>query len=354
MLNICENLTKDLILEKIKDLSYELIELEIENTIDDTFPRPFIYIEKTINDEKIVNYLNQIFTSKKTGKNQQKKKCYCTCENECLLENNCNCAIFNKIYYGNSSNPPYLIKNEEKLLNLTYKSKNLFECNLDCHCNKNNCQYSFFNNNNEKLLKNKYNLNSFIITKYTKKNAFKSEIKLMWGLKTKEFIPKNTYIFYYLGELITFKEANTRGIIYDNIELSYLFDLNSSVSLHNFYCNIPKNQKLINIDGVITQIDIPNRDLELFFEYFPLCIDAFFCGNLSRFINHSCDPNINTVQIHFGNRETRNPLIGSIVFYSNRDIQCKEELTIDYHYYNSKQKNNLCFCGTKKCSGYFK
>ena len=31
---------------------------------------------------------------------------------------------------------------------------------------------------------------------------------------------------------------------------------------------------------------------------FPLSIDSNFYGNLSRFINHSCDPNLKAINFH--------------------------------------------------------
>lgn len=32
-------------------------------------------------------------------------------------------------------------------------------------------------------------------------------------------------------------------------------------------------------------------------DFFPLCIDAAFYGNESRFINHSCDPNLKSFNL---------------------------------------------------------
>lgn len=32
-------------------------------------------------------------------------------------------------------------------------------------------------------------------------------------------------------------------------------------------------------------------------DFFPLCIDAAYYGNESRFINHSCDPNLKSFNI---------------------------------------------------------
>lgn len=72
-----------------------------------------------------------------------------------------------------------------------------------------------------------------------------------WGVRAMYNIPKGTFILEYVGELIGQIEANSRS------ETSYLFDLN------------------------------PERRVDSRF----YTIDAFAYGNLSRFINHSCQPN---------------------------------------------------------------
>lgn len=72
-----------------------------------------------------------------------------------------------------------------------------------------------------------------------------------WGVKAAGNIPKGKFIIEYVGELIGQSAANSRA------ETAYLFDLNSDRRTDNrFYT-----------------------------------IDAFAYGNLSRFINHSCEPN---------------------------------------------------------------
>lgn len=54
-------------------------------------------------------------------------------------------------------------------------------------------------------------------------------------------------------------------------------------------------------------------------------IDATMKGNISRFINHSCDPNAET-QKWTVNGELR------IGFFSKRDITSGEEITFDYQF----------------------
>lgn len=53
------------------------------------------------------------------------------------------------------------------------------------------------------------------------------------------------------------------------------------------------------------------------------CIDARYYGNVSRFINHLCDPNIIPVRVFMLHQDLRFP---RIAFFSSRDIRTGEEL----------------------------
>ncbi|KAJ3371292.1 Histone-lysine N-methyltransferase NSD3 [Allomyces arbusculus] len=55
-----------------------------------------------------------------------------------------------------------------------------------------------------------------------------------------------------------------------------------------------------------------------------VCIDAVTHGNLTRFINHSSDPNCVAARINIDNRE-------AIAIWALRDIGASEQLFLDYH-----------------------
>ena len=48
----------------------------------------------------------------------------------------------------------------------------------------------------------------------------------MWGLFTLEDIPAGAFIVEYSGEVITKKEGDIRGKMYDKLGMRYLFDMN--------------------------------------------------------------------------------------------------------------------------------
>lgn len=53
------------------------------------------------------------------------------------------------------------------------------------------------------------------------------------------------------------------------------------------------------------------------------CIDARRYGNLARFINHSCAPNLLPVRVFVEHQDLHFP---RIAFFANRDIEADEEL----------------------------
>ncbi|ODN01969.1 Histone-lysine N-methyltransferase SETD1 [Orchesella cincta] len=72
-------------------------------------------------------------------------------------------------------------------------------------------------------------------------------------------------------------------------------------------------------------------------------IDATRCGNLSRFINHSCNPNCYAKVITIGGEK-------KLVIYSKQPIAVSEEITYDYKFPFEDEKIP-CLCGTAGCRG---
>lgn len=97
-----------------------------------------------------------------------------------------------------------------------------------------------------------------------------------------EEVSQGEFIHEYKGELLSDKEANKRGSVYDKIHLSYLFD---------------------------TQREC--------------VIDPFFAGNKLRYVNHG-DPANCVAKVLFVEGSFR------IGFFSLRSIQVGEELFLNY------------------------
>lgn len=127
-----------------------------------------------------------------------------------------------------------------------------------------------------------------------------------WGLRAAEDMEeKGTFIMEYVGELLDYEEFVRRTKQYSKAGLKH----------HYFMA--------LNADEVV---------------------DATLQGNISRFINHSCDPNCET-QKWTVNGELR------VGFFTRKEIKKGEELTFDYQFehYGEPQK---CYCGSENCRGY--
>ncbi|XP_022209876.1 histone-lysine N-methyltransferase Su(var)3-9 isoform X1 [Drosophila obscura] len=149
---------------------------------------------------------------------------------------------------------------------------------------------------------------------------FKTSNGSGWGVRTPQALRKGVFVCEYIGEIITCEEANQRGKAYDDNGRTYLFDLDYNTS----------------------------RDSEY-------TVDAANYGNISHFINHSCDPNLAVFPCWI---EHLNMALPHLVFFTIRPIKAGEELSFDYiradnedvPYENiSTAARVQCRCGAANC-----
>ncbi|KAJ1656997.1 hypothetical protein IWQ61_003522 [Dispira simplex] len=136
-----------------------------------------------------------------------------------------------------------------------------------------------------------------------------------WGVRATEPIPKGTFIAEYVGEVINAPIEHLRSLTYDQLELLYVFQLDLGFE------PLP--------DG--------NNESPM------LYVDALYYCNVSRFINHSCESNLNRVTFFINYRDR---MWQRLAFFSRRAIQVGEELTINYHCTTSTW---TCKCGAPSC-----
>ncbi|XP_030747354.1 histone-lysine N-methyltransferase SETD1 [Sitophilus oryzae] len=125
-----------------------------------------------------------------------------------------------------------------------------------------------------------------------------------WGLFAMEPIAADEMVIEYVGQMVRHSVADLREQKYEatGIGSSYLF-----------------------------RIDLEN------------IIDATKCGNLARFINHSCNPNCYAKVITIESQK-------KIVIYSKQPIGVNEEITYDYKFPIEEDKIT-CLCGATTCRG---
>jgi uncharacterized protein len=84
-------------------------------------------------------------------------------------------------------------------------------------------------------------------------------------------------------------------------------------------------------------------------------IDAGVDGNEARFINHSCDPNCESVLVE--DDDEADPSRERMVIQAMRDIRAGEELTYDYNIESDEPLTDelralwRCRCGAANCRG---
>jgi len=322
-----------------EDFKYKFI-----NDIDSEPSPDFTYVDHNLIHQTASHFQK----AEEEFQNSIKKKSFkivCNCKGVCNKD--CICARYNKQYLIN--NPPYKVIRDSNSSNIIRKEiiqenikpfSHIFECSKYCSCNKNLCNYQLLSWKGLKTISDK----NLIVKRYRKYFKGSNEEVVMWGLMTKQKIPMNTLVTEYLGEIISKGEADIRGKYYDTVGKNYLFDLTMAVE----YISENKFGAIFCIDNYMKYRKIEEKKKLL--QDFPLCIDSFYHGNLSRFINHSCNPNLQVLSIHVENREI---LLPRVVLFSTREIEVDEELTFDYNCYPlSSDKELKCACGESTCRGF--
>ena len=157
-----------------------------------------------------------------------------------------------------------------------------------------------------------------------------SRLELFWtskkghGVRTLEEISPGAFVCEYAGEVLSYEEAQKRSLLQTKADMNYIITVNE-------FCR----------SGVI-----------------KTHVDPRYFGNIGRFLNHSCEPNLFMVPVRV---DTEIPLLG---LFANRKIKVGEELTFHYGISSvSESLNNSelegkdytllpCYCGSQTCLGY--
>ncbi|EYU20838.1 hypothetical protein ABFS82_11G017300 [Erythranthe guttata] len=87
---------------------------------------------------------------------------------------------------------------------------------------------------------------------------------------------------------------------------------------------------------------------------FPLVVSGKNNGNVARFMNHSCSPNVYWLPVL---RESNNDVFMHIAFFAIRHVPPMQELTYDYGIVMPENGGDggkkKCLCGSDKCRGYY-
>ncbi|KAJ1289422.1 hypothetical protein BS78_02G163200 [Paspalum vaginatum] len=160
--------------------------------------------------------------------------------------------------------------------------------------------------------------------------------KTGWGVRSLSSISSGCFICEYTGELLEDREAEKR----QNDE--YLFDIGSNYHDNELW------EGLKPVVGAQSSAS-SSKIMEGF------TIDAAECGNVGRFINHSCSPNLYAQNVLWDHDDIRRP---HVMFFAAENIPPLQELTYHYNYKvgevfdeNGEEKVKHCYCGASDCCG---
>ncbi|XP_035702151.1 histone-lysine N-methyltransferase SETDB1 isoform X1 [Folsomia candida] len=348
----------------LPDLTYgkEPVPVQLVNAFDHEFP-PY------------VEYLSQrVAGSGVNFNNDEEFLVGCDCEDDCRDATKCSCwqMTHSGISFSKFNTPENPITGYEyrRLKNNVFSG--IYECNQRCKCAKTCC--------------NRVAQNGLKVPLQLFKTAAKG-----WGIRPIFDVPEGAFICIYAGQVLTEDAANDDGQQFGDEYLASLDYIEHIEKLKEDYesevtdieADEPvahpkkkiktRKERPFNTRGknnakktssgagnsknksgpVITPPKTKvRRPLREYFGEHDECyiMDAKTTGNIGRYFNHSCEPNIFVQNVFVDTHDLRFPWI---TFFASKHIRAGSELTWDYAYEvgSIPDKVLLCQCGSPECRG---
>lgn len=236
----------------------------------------------------------------------------CMCNSVCLPgDTSCSCAK------QNGGDLPF---NSNGLL--VSRQPLVYECSLSCQCTE-NCR----NRVTQRGIKLHF-------------EVFRTKDR-GWGLRSWDPIRAGTFVCEYIGDVIDKIKVDE-----DGEEDEYIFH---TMHADDKTFNWNYGPELHGGPGILKAPES--------FKPLPIILSAKSVGNVSRFMNHSCSPNVFWQPVLYDHSHDAYP---HIMFFASKHIPPMTELTYDYGIgtgetvgdtgYRSPKK---CLCGSPKCRGFF-
>ncbi|KAM9410046.1 histone-lysine N-methyltransferase SETMAR isoform 2-T2 [Pholidichthys leucotaenia] len=234
----------------------------------------------------------------------------CSCVSHCCCSDSCSCLQTRGQAYSSTGT----LRNLSGM-DSAYCSP-VFECNALCTCSD-SCS--------NRLVQRGLQLRLEVYRTQTRG----------WGVRTLEEIPRGTFVCEYAGEVISFEEARCRQLTQRSEENNYIIAIREHAGM--------------------------SSTTETF-------VDPARVGNVGRFLNHSCQPNLFMLPVRV------HSVIPRLALFAGRDIGAHEELTFDYSGGYSNQRpaellatgsdaaaedsrteglqRKACHCGSNNCTRF--
>ncbi|XP_034105624.1 histone-lysine N-methyltransferase eggless [Drosophila albomicans] len=350
----------------------EKMAIPLVNYYDNSLPPPCTYAKQRIPTEGVHLNLDEEFL---VG---------CDCEDDCSDKSKCSCwqLTVAGVRYCNPNKPIEEIGYQYKRLH-EHVPTGIYECNSRCKCQK-NCLNRVVQHSLEMKLQ-----------------VFKTSNR-GWGLRCVNDIPRGAFICIYAGHMLTETMANEGGLdagdeyfadldyieVAEQLKEGYESEVDHSATEEeediyapdpedddefkpNKYYQPRKKDKLRasrNQSNQANELDSqeravinfnPNADLDetvrensvrrLFGkDEAPYIMDAKTTGNLGRYFNHSCAPNLFVQNVFVDTHDLRFPWVA---FFSANYIRSGTELTWNYNYEVGVVPGKVlyCQCGASNC-----
>ncbi|KAE9529074.1 hypothetical protein AGLY_012028 [Aphis glycines] len=270
--------------------------------------------------------------------------CGCDCSDNC--QDKSKCACWQLTIEAQSSIP-----NSDKNEHLGYEYRRLytaiptgiFECNKTCKCNR--------------LCLNRVVQQSLCLDL----QLFKTK-KKGWGVRCLNDIPRGTFICCYIGNILNETNVDEQGINYGD---EYLLDLDfidkfkdhkedyeeyafPSCLNNTIYDENSASGNALQWLGNLKLKNFKDSICNYYNGNSEYTIDSKYSGNIGRFFNHSCNPNLFVQSVFVDTHDLRFPWIS---FFSQCVIKAGTELTWDYAYEvgSLPGKKVACYCESVEC-----
>ncbi|XP_011024754.1 PREDICTED: histone-lysine N-methyltransferase, H3 lysine-9 specific SUVH4-like [Populus euphratica] len=238
----------------------------------------------------------------------------CNCQGTCVDPRTCACAKLN------GSDFPYVQINGGRLIEARAV---VFECGPSCGCGP-----GCVNRTSQRGIKHRL-------------EVFRTP-KKGWAVRSWDFIPSGAPVCEYIGALVRTEDT-------DHVcENNYIFDIDCLQTMRGLG---GRERRLgdVSVPG-INNFDGDDQKSESVPEF---CIDAVSTGNIARFINHSCEPNLFVQCVLSSHHDVK---LARVMLFAADNIPPMQELTYDYGYAldsvsgpSGKIKQMPCYCGAADC-----
>ncbi|MCL7051068.1 hypothetical protein MKW94_025751, partial [Papaver nudicaule] len=158
-----------------------------------------------------------------------------------------------------------------------------------------------------------------------------------WGVRSWDFIPSGAFVCEYVAVIKRTDEVH-------DPENFYIFDIDCLQTMKELDGRQRRHGGVSIAPS--TLIDKANDDVDY-------CVDAGTTGNVTRYINHSCAPNLFVQCVLSDHHDAK---LARIVLFAADNIPPLQELSYDYGYavdsVEDKDGNIIhmaCYCGAPDC-----